>query len=216
MICRIIFLFVIVILFPFASVSAVHETGGTLELVDDANLEKLVANEKAVVALFRPGSCTAECDELEALLSSIREDLVDSLNAWVVKLVDSNFVSNFSDTGKPFIAYYRHGSPMLYDGPLNDETMLDTFTQNQEVVVSRLSDETFEHLTQAASGATTGDWFVMFYRDDCDTCMKFRPKWEYIASQLKGRINLAEVNIMNDGISTGSRFAVEKVPTFLL
>lgn len=46
--------------------------------------------------------------------------------------------------------------------------------------------------------------------------MKFQAKWEYIASQLKGRINLAKVNIMADGISTGSRFGVEQVPTFLL
>lgn len=46
--------------------------------------------------------------------------------------------------------------------------------------------------------------------------MKFLAKWEYIASQLKGRINLAKVNIKDDGISTGSRFGVEQVPAFLL
>jgi len=46
--------------------------------------------------------------------------------------------------------------------------------------------------------------------------MKFKAKWEYIATQLFGRINLATVNIMEDGISTGSRFGVQNVPTFLL
>lgn len=30
-----------------------------------------------------------------------------------------------------------------------------------EVVI--LDDSNFEHLTQAATGATTGDWFVKFY-----------------------------------------------------
>ena len=39
--------------------------------------------------------------------------------------------------------------------------LLETLTQSQEVAVHNLNDETFEHLTQAASGATTGDWFVM-------------------------------------------------------
>jgi len=29
--------------------------------------------------------------------------------------------------------------------------------------VVTLDDTNFEHLTQAASGATTGDWFVKFY-----------------------------------------------------
>ena len=59
-------------------------------------------------------------------------------------------------------------------------------------------------------------FFYYSYRDDSETSMKFQAKWEYIASQLKGRINLAKVNIMADGISTGSRFGVEQVPTFLL
>nr|CAG4648002.1 EOG090X0856 [Moina brachiata]SVE93079.1 EOG090X0856 [Moina brachiata] len=188
-----------------------------LEQVTDEELEKLIGNEKFVIALFRSETCS-ECDELEAQLSSIREDLVDSLNAWVVKAVASQLKTNFTATNnpaKPLVVYFRHGIPMLYDGPLNDEVMIDTFVQNQESGVTHLNDDSFEHLTQAASGATTGDWFVMFYRDDCDPCLKFLAKWEYIATQLKGRINLAKVNIMADGISTGSRFFVEQVPTYL-
>ena len=39
--------------------------------------------------------------------------------------------------------------------------MLETFLQNTESRMNYLNDDTFEHLTQAASGATTGDWFVM-------------------------------------------------------
>jgi len=46
--------------------------------------------------------------------------------------------------------------------------------------------------------------------------MKFRPKWEYIASQLKGRTNLAKIDILNDGISTGLRFDITQVPSFVL
>jgi hypothetical protein len=30
-------------------------------------------------------------------------------------------------------------------------------------VVQILDDSNFEHLTQASTGATTGDWFVKFY-----------------------------------------------------
>lgn len=39
--------------------------------------------------------------------------------------------------------------------------ILHTFVNNKEPAVKELTDETFEHLTQAATGATTGDWFVM-------------------------------------------------------
>ncbi|KAK4008185.1 thioredoxin domain-containing protein [Daphnia magna] len=203
-------------LFVFLS-SFVITVLGNLEQVNDTDLEKLIANEKFVIVLFREETCQG-CDELEGQLSSIREDLVDALNAWVVKAVSSPLVSNFTagkEVGKPLVVYFRHGVPLLYDGPLNDEIMLETFVQNKEAAVSHLNDDSFEHLTQAASGATTGDWFVMFYRDDSEPCMKFLAKWEYIASQLKGRINLAKVNIKDDGISTGSRFGVDQVPAFL-
>ena len=46
-------------------------------------------------------------------------------------------------------------------GSNDEEEMLQTFTDNKEPVVKELTDDTFEHLTQASTGATTGDWFVM-------------------------------------------------------
>ena len=33
--------------------------------------------------------------------------------------------------------------------------------ENKEVSSQRLDDTNFEHLTQAATGATTGDWYIM-------------------------------------------------------
>lgn len=189
-----------------------------LELVNDEDLEKLIAAEKCVVVLFRSENCPA-CDELESQLLSIREDLVDTLNAWVIKVESSSFVTNFTLAKEPHktprVVFFKHGVPMLYDGPSNEEFMLDTFTQNQEPNVVDLNDDSFEHLTQVSTGATTGDWFVFFYRDDCKVCMKFRAQWEYIASQLKGRTNLAKIDILNDGISTGIRFDIAQVPTFI-
>lgn len=49
----------------------------------------------------------------------------------------------------------------FFPGPVNDELILHTLTDNKEPVVKELVDDNFEHLTQAATGATTGDWFVM-------------------------------------------------------
>jgi len=31
---------------------------------------------------------------------------------------------------------------------------------NRDPVVKELNDNSFEHLTQASTGATTGDWFI--------------------------------------------------------
>ena len=48
-----------------------------------------------------------------------------------------------------------------FKGSVNEDAMLSMFTENKEPIVKELTDDTFEHLTQASSGATTGDWFVM-------------------------------------------------------
>nr|CAG4649435.1 EOG090X0856 [Scapholeberis mucronata]SVE93690.1 EOG090X0856 [Scapholeberis mucronata] len=146
--------------------SLIVTASASLEPVSDTELEKLISNEKFVVTLFRDETCKS-CDEVESQLSSIREDLVDTLNAWVVKSVGSPLASNFTtgkDSTKPLVVYFRHSVPMLYDGPINDEAILETFVQNKESGVNHLNDDSFEHLTQAASGATTGDWFVFFFR----------------------------------------------------
>ncbi len=73
-----------------------------------------------------------------------------------------------------------------------------------------------EYLNSTCNTLVLKFFIFLSYRDDCESCMKFQAKWEYIASQLKGRINLAKVNIKDDGISTGSRFGVDQVPAFLL
>jgi len=41
---------------------------------------------------------------------------------------------------------------------------LEEFVETAQMVAMKtLYDETFEHLTQAATGATTGDWLVILY-----------------------------------------------------
>lgn len=56
------------------------------------------------------------CDVLEKELTSLREDLVDALNAWVVKAVSSTMVKLYSPTKEPALVFFRHGVPLLYDG----------------------------------------------------------------------------------------------------
>lgn len=42
----------------------------------------------------------------------------------------------------------------------NDELLIDTLLNNRDPIVKELNDNNFEHLTQASTGATTGDWFI--------------------------------------------------------
>lgn len=90
-----------------------------------------------------------------------REVLVDSLGAWVVKMVSSPLAKLYSPKLEPAVVFFRHGIPMLYHGAIDEEEMLSKIQKCQDPTVKALNDETFEHLTQAATGATTGDWLVM-------------------------------------------------------
>ncbi|KAK7867154.1 hypothetical protein R5R35_013633 [Gryllus longicercus] len=185
-----------------------------LETVDDEELMNLFRNEKYVVVLFTKKDCE-ECDKYENELIHLREDLVDTLNAWVVKAHNSQLVRLYNPSKEPALVFFRHGVPLLYDGPLDDELILHTFTSNKEPNVKELSDENFEHLTQASSGATTGDWFIMFYSTECVDCQRLQARWEAVGAKLKSRMNVARVNKQTTGAVTGRRFNVRDVPSFI-
>jgi len=86
--------------------------------------------------------------------------------------------------------------------------MLATLAQYKEPGVQELTDTSFEHLTQAATGATTGDWLVMFYTDECELCMRMTAGLETVGCAHRGRSNVARVNKQTYGEKTGRRFAL--------
>jgi thiol-disulfide isomerase/thioredoxin len=82
--------------------------------------------------------------------------------------------------------------------------------------VHLLNEETFEHDTQAASGATTGNWFVMFKSEGCRHCRDALPTFEALAAEPSEHpINFAVVDC-DDSQWVCSRFAVNSYPSFLL
>ncbi|KAI5727422.1 hypothetical protein M8J77_002115 [Diaphorina citri] len=187
-----------------------------LEVVNDDELLNLIRTENHVVVLFTKKKCdNPDCEKFETELTNAREELVDNLNAWVVKAVNSPLYRLYS-TSEPCILFFRMGVPLLYDGPISDEHIAHRFTENKDPVVKELTDENFEHLTQAGSGATTGDWFVMFYSTDCVECQRLQARWEAVGAELKTRMNVARINRQTQGRVTSRRFGVQEVPTFIL
>lgn len=57
-----------------------------------------------------------ECDNYENELLNLREDLVDTLNAWVVKAVGSQLVRLYNPDKEPALIFFRYGVPLLYHG----------------------------------------------------------------------------------------------------
>ena len=83
-----------------------------------------------------------------------------------------------------------------------------------ETDIVTLNASNFEQLTQAATGATTGDWMIKFYAPWCGHCKAMQPEFELLATELKGEINVAEVDVAKDR-AIGSRFDVKGFPTML-
>jgi|Transcript_9280 protein disulfide-isomerase-like protein len=82
-----------------------------------------------------------------------------------------------------------------------------------EVLV--LDSKNFEHLTQASTGSTTGDWLVKFYAPWCGHCKKLNPVYEQVAEALKGEINVAKVDVTANR-EIGTRFEIKGFPTIKL
>eukprot|EP00053_Salpingoeca_punica_P015589 m.143960 g.143960 ORF g.143960 m.143960 type:complete len:258 (-) comp16754_c2_seq2:1351-2124(-) len=75
-----------------------------------------------------------------------------------------------------------------------------------------LTEENFEHLTQASTGATTGNWFVKFYAPWCGHCKHLAPVWEELATSVKGEVNVAKVDCTKQA-GLCSRFSLQGYPT---
>ncbi|ETW10537.1 protein disulfide-isomerase domain [Aphanomyces invadans] len=77
-----------------------------------------------------------------------------------------------------------------------------------------LTVDSFEHLTQASTGATTGDWLVEFYAPWCGHCKSLAPVFEQVADELHGSVNVAKVDV-TENAALGKRFDIKGFPTIL-
>jgi thioredoxin domain-containing protein 5 len=82
-----------------------------------------------------------------------------------------------------------------------------------EVIV--LDSSNFEHLTQATTGATTGDWLIKFYAPWCGHCRQLEPVYEKVAELLNGEVNVAKVDVPQSR-DLGTRFDIKGFPTLKL
>ena len=188
-----------------------------LETFSDADIQELISNEKYVAVLFPVGKNIERSNDLETELASLREYLVDSIDAFVVKATeDSALRQQFFTEEESTVVFFRRGKPVLYDGPADEEIMLERIQAFKDPCLRELSDSSFEHLTQASTGATTGDWFVLFGKDECPQCEKLEANLETLACTMLGKANVARMDRETTGAATGRRFGVSTVPDAIL
>lgn len=147
----------------------------------------------------------------------VKDELEETLNSQVVKLENSQLVRLYSPQKKePALVFLRKGVPLLYDGKDSPDEIFNFFSDNREPIVKELDDSSFEHLTQASTGSTTGDWLIFFYTTECIDCNRLQAIWETVGAKLKVRMNVARINKSNRGKETAKRFKVEQTPEIIL
>jgi len=80
-----------------------------------------------------------------------------------------------------------------------------------------LTDATFEHQTQAATGQTTGKWLVKFYAPWCGHCKTLVPVWKELDERLQENnpqdgILVANLDATKE-LMVAKRFDVQSYPT---
>ena len=83
----------------------------------------------------------------------------------------------------------------------------DTSAMLTSCLTTALRAQNFEHLTQAATGATSGDWLVKFCKSSVSRCSRVESTWAKLSAQLaaardaKGmpRVNVASVDTTDSG-----------------
>lgn len=78
------------------------------------------------------------CANMEKTLLEARDELVDFLGAWVVMSSQSHLMRLYSPNPEPALVFFRHGTPLLYDGILIILDMFDisiVFEKNINIII---------------------------------------------------------------------------------
>ena len=126
--------------------------------------------------------------DMETELAGAREDLVETINAWVVKAINSKLKDMFNPQAEPQVVFFRKTSPVLYTGPADEEVLLETIMMYKDRCITDLTDTSFEHLTQVGTGATTGDWLVMFFKVNKFTYTYLQATLRIVAHHFSSRL----------------------------
>lgn len=179
-----------------------------------AKFNEVLQLENPLVVIFSEECCRCtDCVEAEVLLGGMSKEIEDNLGALVIRLRKTDLRSRYGIKNVPALVYIRRNKTAVYDGAFEMDSLYSWLQENIEPVTVDLDDQSFEHLTQAASGATTGDWLVIFHDG---LCCKNREllHLENVGIKLRNKVNVATVNIKNSPDTT-ERFRIRKCPTII-
>ncbi|KAG8193607.1 hypothetical protein JTE90_000240 [Oedothorax gibbosus] len=203
---RVIFYFCIPLIYIHAAKNELSESQKEID-----SFEKILREESALVVLFTQPCCECtDCVEAEVLLGGMSKEIEENLGVLVARIREPSLKSRYGVKKVPAMAYVRNNMTAMYDGLFEFEEVYAWLQDNRFPATAELDDSSFEHLTQAATGATTGDWLVMFHDG---TCCKNREliHLETAGTKMRNKVNVASVNVLK-APETSERFKITSCP----
>ncbi|XP_052096437.1 uncharacterized protein LOC127731691 [Mytilus californianus] len=183
--------------------------------VTTEEFRETIEKEKYVLVLFYydTDTCT-RCADAEKEIEKVQTPEMFDQDIVKVKCDDPGTAVKYGVHTIPQLIFFRKASPVLYEIPEDTRVILwedvTVWLDNAKTIATQtLYEDSFEHLTQASTGATTGDWLVIFYNS---ACQSYLSAIEGAAIELKQRMNVAKVDTdINPVLAT--RFGIKECPT---
>ncbi|XP_025081903.1 uncharacterized protein LOC112556769 [Pomacea canaliculata] len=168
-----------------------------MEELDMHKLQDALNIRAPLLVLLYSDSCQA-CQEAEDLLNTMTSQgeisqLIPDIQVMKEK-TNGAVASLLKSQVSPTFVLIRDGEIAVYTDKLDDsEQIFSWLGKAGSTSLTRfLTDDTFEHLTQASTGSTTGHWLVLFYRQSCPDYFHIL---ESIGVNEKSWINVAKVDV---------------------
>jgi len=175
------------ILMTFTEVNMQASTIAVHQILTGENLKQLMTQYSNVFLFF----CSESNDQSESTGCQGADNLLDKVvnvlgeyqqypvrgyNFGLAKAPsDSEIAKYYKLRQFPTMLYMRQNQNgevygQVFQGDMADKDMDEMYVNmwmrdNARSFLQELNQETFEHLTQAASGATTGDWLILFWQN---------------------------------------------------
>ncbi|KAH9495976.1 hypothetical protein Btru_012298 [Bulinus truncatus] len=195
----------------FTGIIVLSDQVSDIAEIDSVKWQKsLDERQKLLVLFYKTENCDSCATVLNVFNQIVGQPELPS-DIIVGKSADLSLAEHLKITAYPSLIFLRDNSIVLFDDAYEIERLLEWIQLAAQKTTHTLDDTSFEHLTQAASGATTGDWLVAFYKDSCSTVL---PAMESFGVRVRNRINVAKVNTDESPVLV-ERFKITKCPEII-
>ncbi|KAL5020381.1 hypothetical protein ScPMuIL_003273 [Solemya velum] len=174
-----------------ATIILLVQSTDVVDNISAENINQITKTNRYMLVLFSKENCQ-QCQEALKVLQALPSP--DMLPAELHKgqVLDSQLASRYGITQFPTLVFFRESFPALYEYQISVDALDEWLPLAADIATKILTDDTFEHLTQAATGSTTGDWLIVFYEPDCDSVLL---AVESVAVEKKRLMNVARVDL---------------------